>query len=63
MLHNVSDLDLRLLRIFACVVRCGGFSAAQGELGMGQSTISTHIASLETRLATACANVARAASA
>lgn len=50
MLHNVSDLDLRLLRIFACVVRCGGFSAAQGELGMGQSTISTHIASLETRL-------------
>lgn len=50
MLHNVSDLDLRLLRIFACVVRCGGFSAAQGELNMGQSTISTHIASLETRL-------------
>lgn len=50
MLHNVSDLDLRLLRIFATVVRCGGFSAAQGELGMGQSTISTHIASLETRL-------------
>lgn len=50
MLHNVSDLDLRLLRIFATVVRCGGFSAAQSELGMGQSTISTHIASLETRL-------------
>lgn len=50
MLHNVSDLDLRLLRIFASVVRRGGFSAAQDELGMGQSTISTHIASLETRL-------------
>lgn len=50
MLHNVSDLDLRLLRIFATVVRCGGFSAAQSELGMGQSTISTHIANLETRL-------------
>ncbi|KAF1069881.1 MAG: Hca operon transcriptional activator HcaR [Pseudomonas citronellolis] len=50
MLRHVSDLDLRLLRLFATVAHCGGFSAAQGELGMGQSTISTHIASLETRL-------------
>ncbi|WP_253764471.1 hypothetical protein, partial [Pseudomonas aeruginosa] len=24
MLRNVTDLDLRLLRIFACVVKCGG---------------------------------------
>ncbi|VFS90271.1 transcriptional regulator [Pseudomonas aeruginosa] len=29
MLRNVTDLDLRLLRIFACVVKCGGFTAAR----------------------------------
>ncbi len=50
MLRNVTDLDLRLLQIFATIVECGGFSAAQAELNMGQSTISTHIATLETRL-------------
>ncbi|HDY6139664.1 TPA: LysR family transcriptional regulator, partial [Pseudomonas aeruginosa] len=45
MLRNVTDLDLRLLRIFACVVKCGGFTAAQAELNMSQSNISMHIAS------------------
>ena len=50
MLRNVSDPDLRLLRIFACVVKCGGFTAAQAELNMSQSNISMHIASLEKRL-------------
>jgi LysR family transcriptional regulator, transcriptional activator for bauABCD operon len=43
-------MDLRLLRIFAVVVKCGGFTAAQAELNMGQSNISTHISSLEKRL-------------
>ena len=41
MLSQLRDLDLQLLRLFVCVVECGGFSAAQGELGIGQSTIST----------------------
>lgn len=50
MLSQVHDLDLQLLRLFVCVVECGGFSAAQGELGIGQSTISTQMAKLETRL-------------
>jgi LysR family transcriptional regulator, transcriptional activator for bauABCD operon len=50
MLSQVRDLDLQLLRLFVCVVECGGFSAAQGELGIGQSTISTQMAKLETRL-------------
>lgn len=50
MLRNVTDLDLRLLRIFACVVKCGGFTAAQAELNMSQSNISMHIGSLEKRL-------------
>ena len=50
MLSQVRDLDLQLLRLFVTVVECGGFSAAQGELGVGQSTISTQMAKLETRL-------------
>lgn len=50
MLRNVTDMDLRLLRIFAVVVRCGGFTAAQAELNMSQSNISTHISGLEKRL-------------
>jgi DNA-binding transcriptional LysR family regulator len=50
MLSQLRDLDLQLLRLFITVVECGGFSAAQGELGVGQSTISTQMAKLETRL-------------
>ncbi|WPN44813.1 MULTISPECIES: LysR family transcriptional regulator [unclassified Pseudomonas] len=50
MLRNVTDMDLRLLRIFSIVVKCGGFTAAQAELNMSQSNISTHISSLEKRL-------------
>jgi DNA-binding transcriptional LysR family regulator len=50
MLSQLRDLDLQLLRLFITVVECGGFSAAQGELGIGQSTISTQMAKLETRL-------------
>ncbi|MWV15184.1 LysR family transcriptional regulator [Pseudomonas sp. L-22-4S-12] len=50
MLSQLRDLDLQLLRLFVCVVESGGFSAAQGELGIGQSTISTQMAKLETRL-------------
>lgn len=50
MLRNVTDMDLRLLRIFATVVKCGGFTAAQAELNMSQSNISTHISGLEKRL-------------
>jgi DNA-binding transcriptional LysR family regulator len=50
MLSQLHDLDLQLLRIFITVVESGGFSAAQGELGIGQSTISTQMAKLETRL-------------
>jgi len=49
-LRNVTDMDLRLLRIFSTVVKCGGFTAAQAELNMSQSNISTHISGLETRL-------------
>jgi len=50
MLANLSEGDLRLLRVFAKVVEAGGFSAAQIELNVSQSTISTHMTALEHRL-------------
>ena len=50
LLGNVTDNDLRLLRVFRAVVLCGGFAAAELELNINRSTISRHIKDLETRL-------------
>ncbi|AHG21873.1 LysR family transcriptional regulator [Chania multitudinisentens RB-25] len=50
MLTNLSDVDLKLLRVFVAVAEAQGVSAAQDMLMMNQSTISTHLATLETRL-------------
>ena len=50
LLGSVSDMDLRLLRVFRAVVDCGGMAAAELELNIGSSTISRHIKDLETRL-------------
>ena len=47
---RVSDADLRLLRIFATVVACKGFAAAQAELNLSAPSISSYIAALEQRL-------------
>ncbi|CAE6907128.1 LysR family transcriptional regulator [Pseudomonas marincola] len=47
---QLHDVDLKLLRVFAAIVKCGGFSAAQAALNAGQSTISEQMAHLETRL-------------
>jgi len=49
-LGQISDMDLRLLRVFRTVVDCGGMAAAELELNIGTSTISRHIKDLETRL-------------
>ncbi|MEG5265286.1 LysR family transcriptional regulator [Pseudomonas sp. JDS28PS106] len=49
-LAQVSDFDIRLLRIFKSVVEAGGFSAAEGVLGIGRSAISQHMSDLEQRL-------------
>jgi DNA-binding transcriptional LysR family regulator len=49
-MRQVHDVDLKLLRVFDAVVRCGGFSAAQAILNVGQSTISAQIGTLEVRL-------------
>lgn len=47
---SLSDIDLRLLRVFHTIVRSKGFSAAQYELNMSQPAISSHMKQLEDRL-------------
>jgi DNA-binding transcriptional LysR family regulator len=49
-LGQLSDMDIRLLRVFKSVVECGGMAAAELELNIGGSTVSRHIKDLETRL-------------
>ena len=47
---QLSDMDIRLLRVFKTVVDCGGMAAAELALNIGASTVSRHIKDLETRL-------------
>lgn len=47
---QVSDMDLRTLRIYKTVVECGGFSAAEVELNISRAAISIAMSDLETRL-------------
>lgn len=47
---RVSDVDIRLLRIFVAVAEAGGYTAAQPVLDIGTSTISLHMTELETRI-------------
>jgi len=49
-LGQLSDMDIRLLRVFKSVAECGGMAAAELELNIGVSTVSRHIKDLETRL-------------
>lgn len=50
LLGQLSDMDLRLLRVFKAVADCGGMAAAELELNISISTISRHMKDLETRL-------------
>lgn len=49
-MKQLQDVDLKLLRVFMTIVKCGGFSAAQATLNMSQSSISEQMTNLETRL-------------
>jgi len=49
-LGQMSDVDIRRLNVFRVVTEAGGISAAELELNIGRSTISTHIKDLEIRL-------------
>ncbi|WP_417534743.1 LysR family transcriptional regulator [Marinobacterium stanieri] len=47
---QLSDVDLRMLRIFRAVVESGGFSAAEVELNISRAAISIAMADLEVRM-------------
>lgn len=47
---NITDTDLRLLRVFKAVVDAGGFSNAQAVLNLNPSTISSQMSTLESQL-------------
>lgn len=49
-LGQMSDYEIRLIRIFKTVVECGGFTAAETTLGISRSAISQHMNDLEARL-------------
>ncbi|MCY1394245.1 Hca operon transcriptional activator [compost metagenome] len=50
MLTNLSDVDLRMLRIFCSIVDAGGFTAAQVRLNTSLSRLSVLVRDLEVRL-------------
>lgn len=56
---KLKSIDIHLLQVFGTVVECGGFSAAEAELNVSQSTISRQIADLETRLGVRLCNRGR----
>ena len=47
---QVTNFDIRLLRVFRAVAECGGFSAAEVELNISRSAISIAMADLEERV-------------
>ena len=49
-LGQVSDFDLRLLRLFKTVAEGGSFSAAESALGISRSAVSLQMSDLEKRL-------------
>ncbi|GAB6846476.1 LysR family transcriptional regulator [Paraburkholderia kururiensis] len=52
MLGNLSDVDLKSLRIFCTIVEAGGFTSAQTVLNMGLPRLSITVRDLEVRLGT-----------
>jgi DNA-binding transcriptional LysR family regulator len=47
LMRRLDNIDLRLLRIFVSLAEAGSFSSAQIALDLSQSTLSTHLKSLE----------------
>ncbi|WP_417804368.1 LysR family transcriptional regulator [Thalassospira lucentensis] len=50
LIKSITDIDLRLLRVFDTVTKCGGFAAAQAVLNVSQANISMQMKHLEERL-------------
>ena len=49
-MRRLDNIDLRLLRVFVVLADAGGFADAQITLNLSQSTLSTHLSELETRV-------------
>ena len=49
-MRRLDNIDLRLLRVFVVLAEGGSFADAQIALNLSQSTLSTHLASLERNL-------------
>ena len=49
-MQKLANVDIKLLRVFAAIVEAGGFAAAQAQLNLSPSRISTLVADLEARL-------------
>ena len=49
-MRRLDNIDLRLLRVFATLAEAGSFADTQMALNLSQSTLSTHLASLEKKL-------------
>lgn len=56
---QLSDIDIRLLRVFKSVVENGGYSKAELALNISRSTISIHMTDLENRLGMTLCNRGR----
>lgn len=50
MFGQLADTDLKSMRTFYTIVKCGGYTPAQVELGVSAATISTQMSQLEVRL-------------
>lgn len=50
LVNQITDFDIKLIRLFKTVVECGGYTAAESVLGMTKSAISLQMSSLEKRL-------------
>lgn len=48
-MRQISDLDIKLLKVFVAIVESGGFAAAQARLNSAPSTLSEQIKDLEFR--------------
>jgi LysR family transcriptional regulator, transcriptional activator for bauABCD operon len=49
-MQKLANVDIKLLRVFSAIVEAGGFAAAQAQLNLSASRISTLVADLEARL-------------
>ncbi|MDO7192611.1 LysR family transcriptional regulator [Acinetobacter nosocomialis] len=49
-LQQISNADIKLLKIFKTVCECGSFTSAESMLGISRSAISLHISDLEQRV-------------